>query len=197
MAGIVSLLPTGDPPSQRKATTDVSNAPVQQSAYSAFPCEGQRYSVSPIDGKPCKEKNTAPVNYRANEVEVLNPPKLAKSKPKPLKQAPGAAEDDLAACFKSGLCVPFDPVHPKPVAVYATVTANYATIDKRCAFLPSDNYGRCGYRPQTIAELQRGDRLRVLSPQVRAENGEDIYKVRTKQGWEGWIEVKSIAIERQ
>jgi DnaJ domain len=84
---------------------------------------------------------------------------------------------------------------PKPVAVYAIVTGTYATLDKRCAFLPSDNYGRCGYKPETLARLQRGDRLRVLSPKIRAENGEDIRKVRTEQGWEGWIDISNITLE--
>jgi DnaJ domain len=85
---------------------------------------------------------------------------------------------------------------PTPVAVYAIVTGTYGgTLNKRCAFLPSDNYGRCGYKPETLAQLQKGDRLRVLSPQIRAENGDDIRKVRTEQGWEGWIDISSITVE--
>lgn len=88
---------------------------------------------------------------------------------------------------------------PKPVAKssvrFATVTSDYATIDKRCAFLPYDNYGRCNYQPETVAKPRKYDRLTVLSPLTRAENGDDIYKVRTEQGWVGWIESKFIHLE--
>jgi hypothetical protein len=84
------------------------------------------------------------------------------------------------------------PEKPKLKVVYAVVTSNYATIEKRCAFLPSDNYRRCNYEPETIARLKKFDRLIVLSPLTRAENGDDIYRVRTAQGWEGWIDSKSV-----
>jgi hypothetical protein len=88
--------------------------------------------------------------------------------------------------------------HPKPVAFYAIVTGNYyGSLKKRCAFLPLTNYGRCHYQPETIAELRGGDRVRILSPQLRAENGDDIYKIRTQQGWEGWIDSRGITIETQ
>jgi len=87
--------------------------------------------------------------------------------------------------------------HPTPVAVYAIVGPYYTSLYKRCAFLPKDNYGRCNYRPQTVAQLKNGDRVRVLSSEVRAEDGDDIYKVRTQQGWEGWIDSRGITMEPQ
>jgi len=86
---------------------------------------------------------------------------------------------------------------PRSTTVYADVGGNYATLYKRCAFLPTDNYGRCGFGPETIAKLKNGNRVKVLSRLVRGENGDDIYKVRTQQGWEGWIDSKSITIEAQ
>jgi hypothetical protein len=95
------------------------------------------------------------------------------------------------------------PPKPKPVvkipaATFAVVTGQYgATIYKRCAFLPLENYGRCDYGPEEIAELKQGDRVRVLSPLTRAQNGDDIYKVRTQQGWEGWARAGDITFEQQ
>jgi hypothetical protein len=86
---------------------------------------------------------------------------------------------------------------PKPEAVYAVVSLYYTKIYKRCAFLPRDNYARCNYQPETVAELRSGDRVRVLSRMVRAESGDDIYKVRTEQGWEGWIDARCITLESQ
>ena len=79
--------------------------------------------------------------------------------------------------------------------IYAIVTSDYAAIEKRCAFLPSDNYGRCHYEPETIARPRKSDRLVILSPLTRAENGEDIYRVRTEQGWEGWINRRFVEIQ--
>jgi len=91
-----------------------------------------------------------------------------------------------------------DSPHPKSTAAYAIVGSGYySTMYKRCAFLPLDNYGRCNYGPETVAELKGGDRVRVLSPLIRAENGNDIYKIRTQQGWEGWIDARGITLESQ
>jgi hypothetical protein len=83
----------------------------------------------------------------------------------------------------------------KPKTTVVIVTSDYASIDKRCAFLPTDNYARCNFQPETIARPRKYDRLTVLSPLTRAENGEDIYKVRTAQGWEGWIDSKFVQIQ--
>jgi len=92
---------------------------------------------------------------------------------------------------------PASKPRPKPEALYAVVGPYYTSIYKRCAFLPQDNYGRCNYQPETVAKLKSGDRVRVLSRMVRAENGDDIYKVRTEQGWEGWIDARGITLESQ
>lgn len=94
------------------------------------------------------------------------------------------------------------PPKPKPVktpaATSAVVTGRYgATIYKRCAFLPLENYGRCNYGPEEVAELKQGDRVRILSPLTRAQSGDDIYKVRTQQGWEGWARAEDITLEHQ
>lgn len=98
-----------------------------------------------------------------------------------------------------GVLVEVETLKPKPVAKasakVAMVTSDYATIDKRCSFLPHDNYGRCNYESETIAKPRKYDRLTVLSPLTRAENGDDIYKVRTEQGWVGWIDSKFVQIE--
>lgn len=83
-----------------------------------------------------------------------------------------------------------------PAVTYAIVRYG-ATIYNRCAFLPIENYRRCDYGPEEVAELKQGDRVRVLSPLTRAQNGDDIYKVRTQQGWEGWIKSEDIFLEPQ
>lgn len=89
------------------------------------------------------------------------------------------------------------PEKPQPSTVgYAVVISDYAAIEKRCAFLPYDNYGRCNFRSETIATPRKLDRLKILSPLTRAENGEDIYKVRTTQGWEGWIDSRSVELQQ-
>jgi hypothetical protein len=90
---------------------------------------------------------------------------------------------------------PERPRSPKSNVIYAIVTSDYAAIEKRCAFLPSDNYGRCHYEPETIARPRKSDRLVILSPLTRAENGEDIYRVRTGQGWEGWINRRFVEVQ--
>jgi DnaJ domain len=77
----------------------------------------------------------------------------------------------------------------------AVVTENYAELNKRCAFLPADNYGRCGFAPETVAQLKMGDHLRVLSSLTRAENGKDILKVKTEQGWVGWIDANYVSLQ--
>lgn len=92
---------------------------------------------------------------------------------------------------------PEKPHQARSTVVFAVVTSDYAAIEKRCAFLPSDNYGRCNFQPETIAEPRKFDRLTILSPLTRAENGEDIYKVRTVQGWEGWINSKFVEIQEE
>jgi hypothetical protein len=90
------------------------------------------------------------------------------------------------------------PVVKIPAATFAVVTGQYgATIYKRCAFLPLENYGRCDYGPEEVAELKQGDRVRVLSPLTRAQSGDDIYKVRTQQGWEGWARTGDITFEQK
>jgi hypothetical protein len=60
-----------------------------------------------------------------------------------------------------------------------------------------ENAGRCDFGPEEVAELKQGDRVKVLSPLTRAQSGDDIYKVRTQQGWEGWIKAEGITLESQ
>jgi hypothetical protein len=73
----------------------------------------------------------------------------------------------------------------------------YSTLHKRCAFLPSENYSRCGFGPEVVAELKAGDRVTVMSPLTRAENSDEIYKVRTEQGWVGWIDARGVTLDPQ
>jgi hypothetical protein len=90
------------------------------------------------------------------------------------------------------------PVVKTPAATFAVVTGRYgATIYKRCAFLPLENYGRCDYGPEEVAQLKQGDRVRVLSSLTRAQSGDDIYKVRSQQGWEGWARAEDLSLEPQ
>lgn len=119
------------------------------------------------------------------------------------KQTGGSASFGCA----DGAVVGFEVVDaaPKPKAVVksaaatsAVVTGRYgATIYKRCAFLPRENYGRCNFGPEEVAQLKQGDRVRILSPLTRAQSGDDIYKVRTRQGWEGWARAEDISFEPQ
>ena len=84
------------------------------------------------------------------------------------------------------------------LSLYAVVNAGGdSTLYKRCAFLPMENAGRCDFGPEEVAELKQGDRVKVLSPLTRAQSGDDIYKVRTQQGWEGWIKAEGITLESQ
>lgn len=107
-----------------------------------------------------------------------------------------------------GAVVKFDAVNeapPKPksvakasAAMFAVVTGRYgATVYKRCAFLPTENVGRCNFGPEEVAELKQGDRVHILSPLTRAQSGDDIYKVRTQQGWEGWARAEDLTVEPQ
>ena len=277
-------------PSQSKAVVATDNAPVSSGPISAFPCDRSE-SVSPIDGKPCKAKDVAPVvvptgggdaiagtyigtvhnqtvgltssfttvlyqknaavldgcmdvkpplygsgavhgNIRGSHLdfvvadirfqgvslknEITGSYVVSRQDGQQLgdfrlAKQPAGAEAQYG-CFHGTLTevetatkvaiIDFQPEHvekprPKPVAVYAIVGPYYTSLYKRCAFLPKDNYGRCNYQPQTVAQLKKGDRVKVLSPQVRAEDGDDIYKVRTQQGWEGWIDSRGITMEPQ
>jgi hypothetical protein len=166
---IIGLLSYSDRDTHIKNTSAAASIPISSSVPASL------YSAYPCE----RGQTTSPIDGKQCKDDKDTAPVdfvpyvPPKSKPRPAKQA------------------------PKPLVTYATVTGTYASIDKRCAFLPIDNYGRCGYGPETIARLQKGDRVRLLSPKVRAENGEDIYKVRTQQGWEGWIKSADIAIEEQ
>lgn len=183
LASLVSLLLDSSTPSSSQSATApaTDSAPAPGGSYSAYPCDSAQ-TVSPIDHKPCKTTTTGPIAVTTDNVV----------KPKLPVKAVGDIFDQVVPD-----AAPRKKSNPKPAALYAIVTGMYATLDKRCAFLPYDNYGRCGYGPETIARLQRGDRVRVLSPQVRAENGDDIRKVRTEQGWVGWIDSRSIKVEEQ
>src|ERR1051326_4119081 len=61
----------------------------------------------------------------------------------------GCADGDLIE-------VEVETLKRKPVAkahraIIAVVTGRYgATLYKRCAFLPSENYGRCNYSPEEV-----------------------------------------------
>jgi hypothetical protein len=82
---------------------------------------------------------------------------------------------------------------------YATVGKDGATLFERCGFytgtLPcSEEYtsSRVKELDGQKATLKSGDRLELLSLKRRAENGQDIYKVRTAQGWTGWVNASDV-----
>lgn len=89
------------------------------------------------------------------------------------------------------------PVAKTPTGI-AVVTGRYgATLYKRCAFLPFEDYSRCSFGHERVAQLKQGDRVRFLSPLTEAQSGADIYKVRTQQGWVGWARAEDLTLERQ
>lgn len=74
------------------------------------------------------------------------------------------------------------------------IAVSEADLEKSCAF--SVGAYPCGFGAQPeIAALRKGDRVEVAPPEVRARDGEDIYRVRTIQGWEGWVDARVIAPE--
>jgi hypothetical protein len=85
-------------------------------------------------------------------------------------------------------------VQPNSKDVYAIVTSDYPAIEKCLSAL--GQLPTLQSEPETIARPRRFDRLTILSPLTRAEDGEDIYKVRTAQGWEGWINSKFVDIQQ-
>jgi curved DNA-binding protein CbpA len=108
----------------------------------------------------------------------------------------GCSDDGALIEFERAETPKTKPVVKTPAGTFATVTGRYgAAIYKRCAFLPSENFGRCNYGPEEVAELKQGDRVRILSPMTRAQSGDDIYKVRTPQGWEGWARAEDLTLE--
>jgi hypothetical protein len=203
---VVSLLPDSNAPtsSQNKAVAAAaSTVSAAEGLYSAYPCAATE-TISTIDHKTCKPTAKNPFDFKPRDVEVV---KSKSSKPAaPQVSASLDSESaDLAACIKSGACKALEspklepyntPLKiPRKLPPYGTVDGDYADLEKRCAFLPDDNYRRCNFQPETIAKLNRGDRVRILSPLTRAENGTDIYKIRTQQGWEGWINSKYLLVE--
>lgn len=163
------------------------------------------YVVSRQDGQQLgdfrieKRKEGDPQYYCKDGTLTEVQPEVTARQP---KVAAGTPEDSKPTEQPEVIVVPREKPKSQPEVVVVpretvivVVTSDYAAIVKRCAFLPADNYARCGYQPQTIAKPRKHDRLTVLSPLTRAENGEDIYKVRTEQGWEGWIDSKFVQIQ--
>jgi len=74
-------------------------------------------------------------------------------------------------------------------------TVNQTTeLKKFCAFDISN--WPCGFGvEERIAILKPGDRVKVLSGKNRTKDGSDVYRIRTLQGWEGWIPDTSLALE--
>ncbi len=76
-------------------------------------------------------------------------------------------------------------------------TVNHTTeLKKFCAF----NIGiwPCGFGvEETVAILKPGDRVKLLSPKTRTKNGNDVYRIRTPQGWEGWITDRALILENR
>ena len=205
---------TTSAPSQDRTTAATTSAPIDLSA--GFEPSSQGKPATATTGKT--ETIEVPVPGGATSVRIHPDlkaviPKQANRAAQNNRTSPQDSEStELASCLKSGVCAkedpamlksyagiedpPATPAHPtRARPQYATVKDNYAALVKRCSFLPFDNYGRCNYQPETIATLKRGDRVRLLSPLTRAENGSDIYKVRTEQDWDGWIDSNHIRLE--
>ncbi len=74
-------------------------------------------------------------------------------------------------------------------------TVNQKTeLKKLCAF--DVGTWPCGFGvEETIAILKPGDRVKVLSSKTRTKGGNDVYRIRTAQGWEGWIPESSLMVE--
>jgi len=94
------------------------------------------------------------------------------------------------------------PFKRTPVLAHATVHTN-TMLSARCAFgvenLPCYKawlHSQIKAHDGAIAWLNAGDRVEVLSPLTRAENGFSIYKVRTSQGWVGWVTALDIDIDK-
>jgi hypothetical protein len=161
-------------------TNAPSDAAVKEPVFSAYPCAKSEI-VSPIDHKPCKTMATAESARDVTATENKPAANHAGSHPVPL---------DAQTCVNSGTCkaeLSAPPQSTTPNPFYAIVKSNYARLEKRCAFLRVGNPRHCSFY-HTIAELREGDRVRVVSPSTRAEDGNDIFKIRTEQGWVGWVD---------
>ena len=86
----------------------------------------------------------------------------------------------------------------KPKVLVGIVTKDYANVDKRCAFLTPFQRGYCSL-DGTVAYVRIGDQLTIVmsAANPRMKTASDIYHVRTKQGWVGWIDSNSITVEQQ
>jgi hypothetical protein len=93
-------------------------------------------------------------------------------------------------------------VKPTPILGYATVSAIYqAGMYQQCYFNVGDrpclDYDKVNFdNSGLLANLNRGDRVEILSTKVRAPNGDDIYKVRFQQ-WTGWVYASELTLEAQ
>ncbi len=86
------------------------------------------------------------------------------------------------------------PLQSTP-APWATV--NHTTeLKKFCTF----NIGTwpCGFGvEETVAILKPGDRVKLLSFKTRTKDGSDVYRIRTPQGWEGWVTDRALILENR
>jgi len=181
----------------KEGSPTVAQRPMTPSSTSVQTVANQASASKHLVKQAKPQPTTAPKKTRiglsATKTEGNHPPLTQQE----------SSSDDLAACIPSGACKPLDSDektappknNPKPLTVYAIVKSKSAPLEKRCAFLPYDNYGRCNFQPETIVTLRSGDHVQVLSPLTRGENGSDIYKVRTQEGWVGWIDSRHISIE--
>lgn len=82
---------------------------------------------------------------------------------------------------------------PKPPLFGDAALTQPAELQHRCAF----NVGAdpCGSGAEVIADLRRGDRVETLSAVQRTTGGFDIYRVRTSEGWEGWINAEILSLD--
>jgi hypothetical protein len=135
LVGLVTLMfvvvvfsDSNTPASPRSnATLTIANAPGPAISYSAFPCDA-RYSVSPIDGKPCPRLldsmasrsqvgDTASLDDIATpSFEIVDPKPLAKKSTAPIapraKRTPAPEGEQVASCAGN--------LHEEPGGVFVT-----------------------------------------------------------------------------
>jgi hypothetical protein len=85
----------------------------------------------------------------------------------------------------------------KPVSGHrhwATATSPYSrTIYKRCHF-DVNSSASCGYANEEVAQLNKGDRVEILSGKIRSASGTEICEVKF-QSWVGWMDATDLTFD--
>lgn len=76
------------------------------------------------------------------------------------------------------------PLAKKSWAVVKPQSGTRTALRDRCAFNP--DVLPCGLGDGTVARLNEGDRVQILSDKIRSSGGDEIYQVKF-QDWTGWM----------